>query len=359
MTPPNPSRPGPIQAAPRMPRYVERGGEVVYAQPYAVRGLTMYAFLLRADEKLIDQMVNRELNAPTSGAERFQAASSVVLLNFVDIAALSSADPPDSWLGRVPEKEVAIWVPVLDQRRASLLWSVPFIFVDSSIAMVAGREAYGFPKQLGQIRIPKDSSAPQSLELSAVCLRKHAPTSVARSQWIVRVRRPAGLASTPLTPAWNSAGDFVRGLGAKLAPTVGGGGQTGPGPGQIGHYLLSLARQEARMLGDVEVAMLLGWQLLAERLSMVFLKQFRDAAHPLEACYQGITKVTNTVAAFRSGNFLPDDYTATFADLDGEPICRELGLGTDPLRPELAFWLQFDFIVEVGEVLWDTLGRRA
>jgi hypothetical protein len=319
----------------------------------------MHAFVLEADRHLLDQMVRRELNAPTGGAEQFRAASSYVLLNFVDIATLSSADAPDSWLGSVPEKEAAIWVPVLDQRREALLWFVPYIFVDSSIAMAAGREAYGFPKQMGRVRIPTGRDAPSRLELDAECLDKHAPETIAGWHRVLRATRPRMAPAASLVPAWNYAGDFVRGMSDKLIPRLSSLGPRAPGPEEIPDYLVELTWQQADSFGDVELAILLASQLVAERVPMVLLKQFRDAAHRLQACYQGIIKVTNTVEAFRSGNFLPDDYTITIAHLDGEPICRELGLGTAPIQPEMAFWLEFDFVVEVGEVLWDTLGRRA
>jgi hypothetical protein len=141
VTPPTPPQVPGRQYGPRLPPYVERGGEVVFAQPYEVNGPRMYAFTLRANPDLLDKMLHRELSAPTGGAEKFSAAGSVVLLTFVDIPAISSTDAADSWLGCSPEKEMAIWVPVIDHHRGnSLLWSVPYIFVDSSIAMVGGRE---------------------------------------------------------------------------------------------------------------------------------------------------------------------------------------------------------------------------
>jgi hypothetical protein len=58
------------------------------------------------------------------------------------------------------------------------------------------------------------------------------------------------------------------------------------------------------------------------------------------------------VERLRAGGMLPSDYEIEIEELDGEPICRELGLPR-ACTPRLSFWLDFDFLVDLGEILWE------
>jgi hypothetical protein len=63
------------------------------------------------------------------------------------------------------------------------------------------------------------------------------------------------------------------------------------------------------------------------------------------------------VSLFRGGGLLPDDYRIHVEALDGEPISRELGIST-LCTPRLSFWLDFDFVVRLGHILWEAAGAR-
>ncbi|MEA2587457.1 MAG: hypothetical protein QOH66_384 [Actinomycetota bacterium] len=67
--------------------------------------------------------------------------------------------------------------------------------------------------------------------------------------------------------------------------------------------------------------------------------------------------MVNTVTAFRGGGLLPVGYEVRFADLDGEPVHRELGIDLEQ-KPRLAFWLEFDFTVPLGSILWESFAER-
>jgi hypothetical protein len=85
---------------------------------------------------------------------------------------------------------------------------------------------------------------------------------------------------------------------------------------------------------------------------MLLLKQFRDAHEPGAACYQALVLVNMAVKHFRGGGLLPSGYQITINPLDGEPISRELGL-TESSTAALGFWLDFDFVVDLGEIIWE------
>jgi hypothetical protein len=110
-------------------------------------------------------------------------------------------------------------------------------------------------------------------------------------------------------------------------------------------------------LGDAETAVMLAENLATRRVNMVLLKQFRDAVRPGAACYQAVVEVANTVTQFRQGGLLPQGYEVRFADLDGEPVRRDLGIVLHQ-TPRVALWLEFDFLVHLGEILWEAHGER-
>jgi Acetoacetate decarboxylase (ADC) len=320
------------------PRYVERGGEMVYAQPYTAVGARMYSFTIDADESRLDAMVRSQLVDPSGGSLRMTTVGPMALLSFVAIQILRPADEPDAALGSLPEREAAIWVPVVDRRRNELLWYVAYMFVDSPLAMASGREVYGYPKQLGRITIPDTEPPPALLELAATSLKVFRPSEVARLHRLIRVERP--VTATEVAPARASPRDLVRDLGAE--------------PDETGKPPLTEGP-----LGHLGTALLLARQLLSGTIPLVLLKQFRDAERPWQACYSGIVKATNVLTGFRAAGVLPSDYSITISDVDSEPFRRDLGLPPGPLRPGYGVWVDFDFATQLGEVLWDSLGRRA
>ncbi len=323
------------------PTYVEHGGELSNRHPAEAKDARLYGFILEADGARLDAWCDLCLNEPSGGAERWQAAGDFVLLDFIKVRTLQSSDPLDAPLGYTSEQEVAIWMPVMDLHRGRVAWTVPYIWVDSGYAMAGGRETYGFPKQLGTPKIPNwTGQAPDKLTLEAVTLRTFDPLTAALAQPVVSAERP-GTAST-LSPTWADLGaGMTHFLGLAGSPTTTGG------------YFADPLGALATLTADYGTAVLFLAGLFTRSLPVVLLKQFRDAAHPGAACYQAVVEVETRLDRFGGGGLLPDDYTVTFHDLAGVPVHRELGLPTGPLVPAAAFWLEFDFTVLLGRILWE------
>jgi len=310
---------------PRLSIYVEHGGEIACRHPADALDSRLYGFLLPADRERLDAFCDHCFNVPSGGAEHWRAVGDEVLLNFVDIPTMGSTDPLDQALGVCHEREVAIWFPIFDRHRGRLAWAIPYMFVDSTLAFAGGREVYGFPKQMGTLHIPVGSSAPDELAINTVTLATYLPTSVAEDHRVISVTR-AG-AEAPLVSGWGQLGAGLRQLGGEV----------------------SLQRLPG--LPDLPATALFFTHLVEEDVPMLLLKQFRDAHVPGAACYQAIVRVDMIVKQFRGGGLLPD-YDVRVAPLDGEPITRELGVPSAS-RPRVAFWMDFDFIVDLGDILWE------
>jgi hypothetical protein len=347
---------GDVNTATELPVYVERGGEISYRHPAEADDIRMYGFVLDADRELLDRWCDVCFNGPSGMAGRWGAAGSHVILNFVDVPTLRSVDRLDGTLGVVREQETAIWLPVIDRRRNRMMWAIPYMFVNSDLAMVGGRETYGFPKQLGRMAIPRTDDAPAALTLRALTLKTFTPSSIAGEREVVTARRLSDQAA-PLDPAsWDDLGRTVRDL-AWLASNPGhrradaaarGSALTSiPTPGEVE----LMGRMVETLDTDADTALLLARQLIAENVPMLLLKQFRDAVEPGAACYQAIVEVPNRTTAYHGGGLLPDDYEIRFNRLAGEPVHRELGVPLE-LRPRIAFWLEFSFLVDLGTLLW-------
>jgi hypothetical protein len=219
------------------------------------------------------------------------------------------------------------------------------MFVDSDLALAGGREVYGFPKQMGTLEIPLGKTAPPELHIDTVTLKVHAPDSVATDCRVITVER-SGAAAALDTP-WNDAApalhELMDAVGATSVPDLGNGSSSGRTARWLPH---------SHRLPDISADLLFFAHLVEEHVPMLLLKQFRDAHEQGAACYQAVVLADMEVSLFRGGGLLPDDYRVRVEALDGEPISRELGVA-DSCKPRLAFWLDFDFLVQLGRILWE------
>jgi Acetoacetate decarboxylase (ADC) len=336
---------------PRLPTFVEHGGEIACRHPADALQSRLYGFVLKADPDLLAAYCDRLFNRPTLGDEDWAPMGSELLLNFVDIPTMGSTDPLDRQLGVCHEREAAIWFPVIDRRRNRFAWAIPYMFVDSPLALAGGREVYGFPKQMGTLQIPVGRKAPSELSINTVTLEKHAPDSEAKDCRVITVKRFGKAKDLDMTPD-----DPARTL-RELITAAGPGSVAAVRKGRTFRWLERLLSVGSGLLSDISADLLFFSHLVEEDVPMVLLKQFRDAHEPGAACYQAVIWVDMVVSEFRGGGLLPVDYRVEVEDLDGEPIMRELGV-PESCRPRLAFWLDFDFVVQLGQILWEAARVR-
>ena len=341
---------------PRLPAFVEHGGEIACRHPADAIDSRLYGFVLEADRERLDEYCERLFNVPSGGTEKWRAVGSEVLLNFVDIPTMGSTDVLDRRLGVCHEREAAIWFPIVDRKRGRFAWAVPYMFVDSALALAGGREVYGFPKQMATLEVPADHAAPQRLTIDTVTLRTHAPDSVATNERVITVERvgDAVALGTPCDDPAQALRAVMRAVGISSVPDLGGHSFVDNVLGTLGRWVPSVAHH----LPDSPPEVLFFAQLVEENIPMLLLKQFRDAHEQGAACYQAVLRVDMAVEQFRTGGLLPADYTVHIAELDGEPIARELGVPAGTSTARLAFWLDFDFIVRLARILWETHGER-
>lgn len=303
------------------PLYVERGGDPVYRQPYQARDVRHHILFLRGDRQCVDHLFDRCFTQVSGGAVAIRPLTSIVALSLVDIGGIQSIDPPHNAMGAgIHEREVAFWTIGKTATGPRMVLFTPYMFVDSGMAMAAGREVFGFPKHDGVFAVSGDPVSPEvSLDVfSTVSFEPEIPYTLHR---LLDVRRVGG---SSLARVWNTVTEAAAELTKLLA-------RAEPSDALI---LLDLLRR-----------------MVSGRVPVVFLKQFRDAAQPDRACYQAIVESAIEITQFHRGG-LTDDYEVVLNDLASHPVRRDLGLAEGLLRPFLGAFLHYDFRLASGRILW-------
>ncbi len=313
------------------PIYVDRGGEQVLSQPAALRDVSVYSFLLKADINKLSALCDKYLNNPSASQVRYVPLIPRVALVACSIGHMQSAIPPYSQMGWSSERDVAFWVPLLALKRLGnawlpdrLVWFLPYVIVDHPWACAIGRDIYGFPKAMGAIQLPMSPSQFDALTVDTLVLNPFGPTTPTNSEPLVQIERVGD--GTTWIENWGN--DKVAAF-ADFARTLFGGRDSFLHPG--------LGREIHRSL------------LLTEP-TMVFLKQFRDVADGHRACYQAIVEAPSRLVDLRQAGVLAGEYRVTISQYASHPILDEIGLeAQSALR---GWYVDFDFDMEIGKEVW-------
>jgi hypothetical protein len=327
--------------------YVERGGELVTRHPFDLYTARLYIFPVSADQERLRLLCDYTFRTPTAGAEWYVPIAGVVLVSFADINVVRSSNLPDRALGMCTERETCIWLPIFDRRRNRIVWTMPYLFVDEVAPLVGGRETFGYPKQLGTMVFQKDSHGPSLFELRARCIHRFAPESRVAEHCILRIHRSD--ISTPIsqsTPTCDHPALVIDEIVRRQRLRT---------PTNRDHLASEdMLRHDSVFMEDqqVRVSALFLNDVAGGVVSVVLLKQFRDTAYTRQACYQAVTEVSHQVVSFRRGAPLYREWKVEVADLDGEPLIRELGLPPATVAGP-SFWVDFDFQIHSGRPLWE------
>jgi hypothetical protein len=307
-----------------MAAYVHRDGDWVLRPPGRLDDVTMHLFVLRASTPQLQALCDRFINAPSGNAVTAAplfAQFPFVLVTVADIARGYSQDVEDDDWGWMPERDVGVFVPVAlqsggQQRVANLL---PYLYVDNFVAVLIGREVFGFPKMLADIAI---GASPFSCTVQSTVQAAPNPWQAAGSGTVATVQQVLPLPGLPLP---GLLADAVTAIATALFTVA---GLPGPPPPAF------------------------------TAVPMAFLKQFRSASNRTDACHQSIVLAEAAVDSFTGGRlWLPvfgaSPFALTFPPAHSVKIAATLGLGAGPVHhPLLAARLQVSFSLPHGTVLW-------
>ncbi|MCM5679182.1 NAD(P)-binding protein [Schlegelella sp. S2-27] len=311
------------------PDYIYSGGNVLMHPPLRLGSSRMYGFFLKGDRQQLQQTVDITLNAPAAGHMRFKVLSPYVMLTFTQVQHANSTNPVDEAKGWGEETDIVTWVLVGQllpgQSRVNRLFVYPVhIWVDDTMALINGRELFGYPKYSCEYTMPAPGEPALRFTLAAKGFQPYSPQTQLAMHPLLDVHGQGNTAHTPLA----DIGSLVK-------------------------QLVQVLASDADAL-DLDAA---GWEQVIEtftapQLDQIFLKQFPDAAGE-KAVYQAVVSAPATVTALRSVQLLGPAYQATLHPYDSFPLNRTLGLplGTQPAL--LGFHLDMDFEVPPGTELVD------
>lgn len=242
--------------------YVVHPGEVVMSPPFSLEGVRMTAIGFRARRLALQAVLDRSFARNDAGIRMVAIAPVVVLVAAFAARARSLAQPEMGW---TPEVDVAFWIPAVCMGRGTprLVWHLPYVYVDSLPACAAGREIFGFPKQMAEIEAD------------------HGPGGLRR----LRVAAP------------------VLEEGAVVTRT------------------LMKVEKTSEGSGDLP-----SWLTPQQGAELVFLKQFRDVRQPQRACYQAIVTAPTQATRIRQVVPLTGSYQAQWSAWSNQPFVEDLGL---------------------------------
>ena len=312
---------------------IRYGGNFMIPQPFAIRQVRAYGFAVTGDAAKMQALCDKTLNlAPDT---RYQVLSSTVLITFMRMERLTSTQPAAAALGTFSETELNVSVflaaeekfgPVWLPKR--LVWNMPYLWLDSSHAMIAGREIYGFPKNYGSVSMPLAEGERADFSARSEVLHRFGPQQQGAILPIANVRRTDATAlafERPFDEVAGAFGDFVEAVIGITEPFT---------------FI-------AASLGN----------LTAEHLlNLTFLCQLPSIVDGSRACYQGIAEASAVPVAVRGAGLLSGDYEIAIPYHDSVPWAYELGLvatKTDALlTPHAGFHLDMDFDLTAGREIW-------
>lgn len=309
------------------PDYIFWGGSGVPAPPYPIGGAQLASFACQGNEAAIQDLIERTLNAATSPGRFLTLLGPGVLLAALAADRVGSATPPFSGWGTSSETDIGFWLLVTDTAAPlSAYWFPVYLYVDNWVALVGGREVWGFPKALATIEAPGGILG-GPIHVSTLALQTYAPGSHAAVGEIFAI-----------TPEPSAAVE---------APRAG---------GSIHRMMLERIEDPALPVWAVPALASLAAAFdptpaaaAAPRGAMIFLKQVRDVASPAAASLRSVAAARATLSGPPQGvGWLSGGYRLSLADYASQPIAGDLGLalGDQPLYPLV--WAKMDFTMELG-----------
>jgi hypothetical protein len=305
-------------------------GLQVPAIPAACDECMLMSFFVAADHDAMQATVDKFLNQPNGGAISYYVLGGSAILTYSFTKRHYSMVQQ---IGYLSDYECAFWIPLFARTNDGsepdrITFWIPYLFISWPEGMATGREIWGFRKEIGQISMPLDAKSDATFSTVATIFDPLSNETKGRDETVVRVRKEGELG--PFAETIKDIADL-----AKLLVQF-----WGKGASELPVSRLGLAV-------DVVKTMLAG------KLPIVNLKQFRDATDSTRACYQAIIESTCTPSKVISGGLLDGDFVLDASSFASHNIVKDLGLaGSTGIPVEFAIWIKMNFSADPGREVW-------
>jgi hypothetical protein len=304
-------------------------GEQSMKPPGVMKRAFMYSFVLEADHKKLQAVVDAQLNDQAGEEWQYRVVGSHVLVTFMNAAQMTSSSEAVGWL---PDREwtafafVAVFKPghILPDR--FVLYPL-LVVVDTSIAMATGREIWGWKKEVGKIEVPRTGD-PARFCCEATLFSTLAVDTEGSVGPLLTIKQTAPWEEPQST--WSSQEEVARGLKDAFS--------------KIWSMTTTLGGKLLDLHGSDHIAALSG--------HVVTLKQFRAAEDAKVACYQAVVESSLQVDHFYGGGLLLGDWSVEISDVESHALVSQLGMKTSSTTG-LGIWLECQFSAPTGRVIWE------
>ena len=312
------------------PNYINYPGNFVFEPPYELNGTDLFGLPIKGEQKTIQSFVDKFFAPILAGSDiSYKSLGPFVLLGLSFSKHATSLDSEARKTGFMPENDWAFWLPLIRYEGGQpkrLVWFMPYVFVNSPIAMACGRESFGFLKNSALFTPNEAPEDPTDFSLTAWAFKEFGIDQEAAEQEIFSLK------STQNPVSWAEAlFDDLMGAEQTFEEIV---NQGINDPIALIKALLS--------------------DLIKGEVPMVFLKEFRSVKEPKGACYQAIAEAPAKITKL---NPLTDisPITKIFnlhnPELASYPFAESFGIekGVQPIGPGIQ--VKMDFVMEMGEVI--------
>jgi hypothetical protein len=311
-------------------------GEICFPQPLKLTDVTSWAFSLRADPAAVQALVDSQLNAVARPQREYKVAGAHVLLTFIRAETATSVGETIGVLG---DREAIFWIPLLEHAPGSglvprLVFWIPYLFINVDSGLVVVREIWGYRKTLGQMTLPDPAAVPAVFSATTTIFKTFAPTTRGEVAEILRVEGDSALDAKGT--GWSTAAQAAADLAELFRRHHGG---------------------FSGLVDDAEMAVDVAAMVVSRRVSVVNLKQFRDAADASKACYQAVIEAPCSLDKVHGAGLLRGSWRLTVTTCASHRIVEDLGLGTPgsggttTVPVAFGFWIDFDFTTLDGNEL--------
>ena len=417
-----------------LPPYIETAGSSLFGSmpllpPFEFEGVKMMVFPLKANISRLTEFCHSYLNLNLTGenadqADLFKPAAPFVFMMLLHYDKMSSNITQTARnIGWISQHEITFTIPLEWWRWSGgapnqgelefMDWAIvsPFIFVDDLISQFTGREVYGWPKVVGELRTDLNFSLPfptdptQVLRFSTYTLPKYYQGQRTSRNLLLEVdfvpnpmfsTFPPNL-SSPWFP-WNVAAkatsSYLSSLGTLLDIGLSFRLRGYPSQQERARFLFDSGKVALHYASEMSSGTLdpFSWWRMFTTMSTaqdgksrshrhgklsiqnITVKQFPDIERPHLACYQALVKSAMSTNRINKAGLL-GDLNLSRADLSGgynirihhsslHPIVETLGLDSQSrernssgetvhiLEPILPYWSDVDLSYGLGEVLY-------
>lgn len=304
--------------------------------PLAMTGARMYGFWAKGNLQSLQASIDGTLNAASASQMRFTVVTSYVLLTFTQVTRAYSTDPVDKTKGWGRETDIVTWVMVA-RTDAGNAWPAAFyacplhIWVDDCMALINGRELFGYPKYECRYQMPSADGPATGFRLAAKGFQPFSEGTELAMHPLLDVDA-VGASPQPESfvsaPAWRASQLEILGTKADF-------------------WAADPAWQ-----ADFEKSFSL------PALNQIFIKQFPDASGQY-AVYQALVSAPAQVKSILRLEMLYGEYELTLHEFASFPLHKTLGWILSERQPMYAcFRVDYDFEVGDGAVLVDNCAAQ-